>query len=1185
MSEYLLVLKAAAPVASKLGSLGWRALTIHWQVARKANASAASDGYGFSIKVLRKTLRTRAILAALKRQDPIALEHAARSLRSAVLASSAIPADGLLLSYVLDGYIRSLPAGDGMALLGRSIVEEIKAQIRAEEEFDATDDLVAFERNLQTLPMARRESMAKLSEQFPEVRLIARDLAAAPDVAKQLESWSTTPPGWLSSDSGEMACLLGGLSDDYGALQAADLFYERGIHLGASPRGYWSAIRVMVQVRLGIIQAGDVPDAVDEHPLGLALVANAHDGADQARELLSDWEASRPEEAWTRLTLLARFALAQRDWDAAMRFARQGWDAAQLTGAALVGIQAQLTRATLSTRDPAMDTEEALGWALEVCDARRQSRRPASDAIVLASKCAIVRGDFDLAWRLVRPQPEGTASVEEARDRGVLIIAATIAARSGNIQFAESALSQIDSKAQRLALRAELAERGDDEARVVALLEEAYANAEDFDTRRDLAFRLAMYGRTTSFLSELRSISDAYADQLEMMIGLFSDDPVALARAKAESLRERNAAALLIVYYGRRKQGQDVERVAVNAAEQWHDADFWLTASRESARAKRFADADKYARQALAVSSPRWPGRPSAYVGLIEINSRTTNWDAAEEAARNLYMERPDRGDALWALIGTRIHAGLFEEALDAFARVGERPSPRQAQEFRYVLELYRRFGHRAATPSWLIAEVKPWDSDETVRAALATILMVPEFRDDEISDVDAEAISVEVQRFFLDFPESKLLRQFTVDTENAVDSILSVVGELPDTSDHDKAVGQGSLPLGSSTEVHGVGYLEALVGGTAGPFFLRRGHSPVAPVAVVPESTVVADTSALLTLSRMPGASREAIRGYFGQVLTSARQSLDARLSAEALARRSGFSFRRSRVDGDLEPYEVPADTLEGVRLTAAQCAAEFEFTLKRSISPEESQDELPGVGQKAPWLDAVRYARLHKEVLWCDDAALRGLASELGVATIASDDVLFSLVREGRLSEADSRAAVRQLIRSGVTSDRWLIDDVREAAKAQRWRPSGVSHVLAHLPVDVPALEALGLVGQALQTRDLSDMEVGQWGYGLGRWLVDVAGDPAPAMQNIALALANLTSRPLANPHHAGPLLTGFRAALADRGVEGDPLPLSVDKSLDQLEGGLDAATASAVVFARFGGLKGPDRVSVTERVLGRR
>ncbi|WP_162940198.1 tetratricopeptide repeat protein [Gryllotalpicola protaetiae] len=1085
-----------------------RKLSFTWRVAHQVQVTAAEDGYAVSATALRAVLRERAVRAAVKRRKPGDIVRAKHRLATV----RAIHADGSRLS------------SDKLFELSRTAY--LGASEQAERDLGIRDEMTSGFAAL-TLDGGAREPLwqANLARISPPLaadlsvlRRVLGDpvdkllhlLVNSPNRSEQLSAWTAARPEWLPFE-GSLLGWLGELSVEIGAAAAARHWFQAAVSAGAAPTEYWRARLLLVESsKTDQEKLASVADIVT-HPLLAALTTGR---LEDRIEYLREWDTRSQMQASLRAALIVDCLADLRNFDEAIHYGTTAYREESFGGAGINAVEAYIRRSGYHHGSHAPDLTSALSLALEIRNARRRWGLTAGTAVAKAVKAAVMLADIELAFSLARP-PEATP--EEAMHPDVRREAIVAMGLLGNVPGAKDLVDESTPEWIRLQVASFEAEALNDQDGANELLARAIDAVDDWSQKAQLAFRLASRGVVHPFIDELRADNPETAEELEIAAGLYAGTPGAEARAKARAIERPTIAFSLITFFEKSGRRRDVIFVAEQAAAAWVDPELWLKAAHTHLLERESRLAIDRATKALDAGGASWGNRAGAYRVQVEAASSIGDWTTALASAQMLLRLDPSSTSAQWAVVRIRRNSGDVDQAYLDWKVGKPGPRPRIPDEAMTWLEMFRLHGSEMATLREFFEVANGFAENSDVRnMALGALLSAP--ITEPVEELNFNAL---LQRFERDYPGQSPVRALTIEEGADATAIIAALDEAVGTREKtlkplDEGITKGTLPIGFAARPAGKHVAELLNIRHKSPRYAGslRPDDEFQAIALALSLGAVVDVTALFTLALLREANADLLIAKLPELTTASEQMLDAVAAREAFNRAPGGTFFSSTADR--AATFALADPIEHdqQRRTAVRLVSLFLRSSRQSGWPYvTSFAEHIGGGADGIWLASLDLAVKTDRPLWCDDAATRAVAREMGADTFGTPALVEYLRRDGTIPSGEANQLDAELIHNwtiGVAYRNAVIDEV---SQIDQMAPEGLAAWILHGGPD-NALEKVDFVVHAMGAVVALPDQLAGWTAIAFKYLADVAGSPSAVLDNHTNLLHRLLLQPWLGP-----------------------------------------------------------------------
>ncbi|WP_171027511.1 lipopolysaccharide assembly protein LapB [Pseudarthrobacter sp. NamE2] len=913
------------------------------------------------------------------------------------------------------------------------------------------------------------------------------------------------------------------LASDFGLNTEAIELIDQGLKQGATPAAYW-------EVRRELLREAPTPAAQRErmmhqagHPLADAIIAALDNAPARALDILKTWETPEAPERALKTSMQCQFLAAQGDIDGAVRLARLALENDEITGPAQLAADYLLHRGTSrESRLHFSDLEISLELALDVRNRIRRWRGPSHRAVATAIQAAQALGNSRMAWKLTQTSPNGEATVQEASNKDIrqraLIIAAEIRPDNEVVTLLENESDPLSG----LEAKALMAEHREDKKAALELWLEAANLATTPSEQFRIGLHLAMHGTISSKLQALASTNEDLVSDIKLIAEAFSGVAGQFEALRTRARQRRPLAFALYKYFDSRAEFAQAAQVAANAAEQWSDAELWFTAANAYLRSDDKKAAVECARHALATANSQWGKQEDVWRLLIENLSAVGRWAEAAEAAAQLMSHDPHNPSAVWALVECQMRLGQLDEAWRTYADFGGKPSPRNEHEAIVRIELWRRNQKAGDALSDLLKVLDAFSASKQVRVmATKALLGAPE-------DLP-EAVSEQIRTRFAELLPSleDVFVPQTVDLDDPLATLDTLVAQIPDTSDLDRQVEEGELPFGLAASVHHRSYVELLAcrTGTAFSGNAAAFNQEVSTAISARNLEVVVDVSALEALGHFEQELGDQLLGYIRDIVAPLEQMLDSIQALDALAHRSTMSVGRTSA-GTAQIHTIPEQEADQRFSRAKHVHTRLQGMRCQGRSTRTNIPSAKAEGKVFVWLTALDLAMDEpRKPLWCDDASIRQLAASLGIESFGTSALIEAMRRQHALTDDLATTLQAILINHHHVGSVFRREWLEAAAVLDGWRAGGCASYIAWAPLGIAPEEPVRFVLEAL-TRSANDPgSVQGWVEATSRWLIRIGAHDA--YSNLVLFLQRLLEQSWLTANQLPFVLAGVRAA----------------------------------------------------------
>jgi nucleoside phosphorylase len=728
-----------------------------------------------------------------------------------------------------------------------------------------------------------------------------------------------------------------------------------------------------------------------------------------------------------------------------------------------------------------LDVQSTLILASELALAaqarRREWKGPTGQTLAIAADAIARSGDPRRAIALLLPPPRGSATPSEATSKEVTEAAPGIAHMTGDVSLTlELAKKMPDRNERRLIEGLALMGRGDSRAEAEAAFREVL-------TSDDAAGRVDQKTRALMGLAGVGGFTDAdvvYLDGLDDEIRdlIRAQSAFAAGRgAEAQSLMRRypNSEPAAVFAAGHlRSKGEASEAVKVleTYATNRGDDRILLQAAFTANVEGLFGDADRLATRVAGCKNPGL--RRAARQLIVDLAQQRLDWDRVLTETRVLLAERDrDLPEDEWRETSTRYR----------WARVNALAQKRLAPDA--YMEIYRDPPLEIDTPDMALlalailraiaSEVHIGGGDALIEGRAISSLDVlhnaseiaQRFRDREdivgaaliisfsMPSVDGEIVTEELiearrlqQQFFGSFPESTIARSVPVPSDPG-EFIKTIAEKLVSSSSAldkmQRDVYVGKVPLSVLAAASQRSYAQLLIQNAAGCYILA------APLKTISDAEVEAARAALggrVVLDTSTLFFAERVLGEFG-ALASRFQALvfPAPLRDDILSARATLSLKAVGSVGWDPVAESPRMVVYNDDLTESWSREAKRLQAALRFCETVPDPLFDGDRHIRAWTSSIRLAKEMGLSLVADDAVLRRVAANEGVAAFGTLQLLQVLEADGLVSTGAVEEAFRRL-RDVKAAELPLLHRLQEIAAEEDWQPEGYGGFLLTRP-----------------------------------------------------------------------------------------------------------------------------------------
>ncbi|WP_433790856.1 tetratricopeptide repeat protein [Actinoplanes sp. CA-252034] len=998
-------------------------------------------------------------------------------------------------------------------------------------------------------------------------RRLVRLLTEFQEPKAVLTEWASKRPAWLVASDWDTQLAAAELAGAYGVPQLEAALFMEVVQQGCPPEEVWTARAALALTavgdtseRAGLLEALNA--GISRHPYSRAVAAVFGSQPEDALRLVEAWHPEDRADQSAKAMLLIQIPLGHPDEDPSFDDVEQALAVADdvladrwFGGIALWRARVLILRARRrGSKVLFADLRKAQETALRVRDDRRVWRSKSAEAVAVSCEAAGLRGDLDFVLRVGLPEElGGLASTAEFEDSNVAFQVAMAALRLLKFDIADRAATHVTSAFDRKLLEALGAQvRREDSS---SLWREAvHLAANNHENLVQALNGLARTGTTDlPRLDDLRQISEQAAAEVrataEIKAGNFGRSIATLRVQRRGSL---SAAITLADAYGSTGQVDSAAETLLDAADDFNDPELrfqaavFLAGKGQAERAKGIVAA------LIRDRDHDWPESVDVLKFAAQLALDEPDLDLAIIYCRRILQEDPRDDSTRWVLINSLMILDRMNDAWEVFGASPLPLHPENRTQAQMWVELHRRFAGTAATIRGCIEILRRFRDDEELSAFALYAVMEPRQGDDPVPAELLGEYHKELERFFDRWPASPRLRRIRTDDDELL--IQAITDELRPTperlAEHNRLNRQfqrAEKPLVLLAEYVGKTYFEVL---------LRRGFGVLPVVHPDPQESalcratirhsadhdVAIDASAIVVLSVLPPAVRDAALAVFRRGLTTDEVARDARQYGEDLDRGSGHLY-----------YNAAADAPGFTEFTEEEKAVIRAglASVQGLISGLQRQPIQPGApGRRARisvHASVVQLSASKRIAVWCDDSAARLGMRSIGVASFSTVAVLEHLLSDGVLSSSEFDAAMDTFVRERIGTAQADLTRIARVARQQAWLPDGAAACLAqpHAWADIADTSAIANDLLRLCLRENPD-QVPAWLYAAVFGAVMNCPNTRAGVEIGALLLAGNLLALTASGRLAREMVAATRSAVAaalpvdnPAGVTTDPLP----------------------------------------------
>ncbi|MBA2360993.1 MAG: hypothetical protein H0V79_08695 [Actinobacteria bacterium] len=443
--------------------------------------------------------------------------------------------------------------------------------------------------------------------------------------------------------------------------------------------------------------------------------------------------------------------------------------------------------------------------------------------------------------------------------------------------------------------------------------------------------------------------------------------------------------------------------------------------------------------------------RRRAYRGAAEILEERNDYGQLESVTDEWIRFATEDVDAGWLRLFSLVRRSLVERALE---RWREEELPVQTEQ--QALLLAQIFS-LAAPPGEAVAEIARLSDqfERPERLEFALINVGLRQRGAELDEALAARIRKTSEEFPDRFPDSTLIRAFSIDSDDAAESFAEIVREQQGDRAH--LLRDLSEKVGSGTAA--VAVLAGAAGRGVGEIWLRLealplayGDSPLTEIErgdaadALAGAAAVWDPAALFVVGGMEVELRDLLRAALPA-------SVIVQAALDEAAADGGAPRRETHEEVAVEPQTGELRWLEWPQEQVLREHARVDGTLALARGfpaptlPPPSTDEDPALARMleddlpsawVTWIESFVVARRLELPLFSDDRYVRQAARQYGLRSFGTLALLDVLVDQGRIDQSLRRRARRRLHHSRAWGLDPSVDELAEWTAPNRFRLS---------------------------------------------------------------------------------------------------------------------------------------------------
>jgi hypothetical protein len=1161
-SSLMLLARAAAPIGSRLATTWVLGRFVAFRVAWKASREARKEGIQITMRPLRRWLTSADTVSQLRERSPASMGALAIAL-SQILSQNdngeRAETSLRLLYIVVRSYLAAMNPAEAVALANEWQSETARRESESTRAvvLDAREAILgrfesrtSFQEGLASLPLLHTETAIRLKDTWPALENIVADLTSTTERGKILEEWASNNPSWLLECPSAVRCWLGEIAASYEVPKAAVKYFDLALLTGAYPRAYWIARLAHQQAAYDIEGATRrLEPETDSHELAAGLCSLYKNNLEEAEDHFRAWTTDATSDEPLRRVLLAVIRNARGDRNAAIAIASDAWEELQATGAALAAAGWLLERAVRGESGHRLtDCYSALDLAIRARNVRRAWFGNSAEAAALAAQAANLAGDPETAWRLTQPPPKGEATPREAADEALLSEGALTAALTGRHDLAAELASGVANafvKAQLKAMRAEARSDGsaEDLRSVQDTWNEAWNLARTDGEHIQAAMGIANSGGSLPDLTALEVSYPDLVEELRLVGRVMSAGSDNLSQLRANVNKNRLLAVKLAERHAEDGDLELAGRTLREAGERWNDPYLMSMAARRFQEAGQLTTARDIALASLAQGGQRWAGARQMHALLIEVNSAEGRWDLASQAARTLVAMDSNDQTARWALVKCLVTRGELEEAWTALTELGAAIDPRDRDEALLWMGLSAQFSDDRRSIGRTLELMNSWPEDEELLGSfIQGLYMWLRRAEFEPTAEELASLHAATADYVQQFPNSRVFRAVGIGPDNnplqPFEEDLRT--QYEGTREIAERVRRNELPLAMLSSISGRSYTEASLHRAGGFVFALNPGSLAEEMSAVRDaysSRAVVDPTALHSLVLLVDEVAEKLLGTPGSVITTDQLFKDTLRARDTLSLQSTMTVGWDPRTGRAVVTAISDEEAERLARRAQRLAG-FAEAVARMPWPELRHfPDAPST--MTQWLSGLDLAKERGWAYWSDDAVLRSLAHQSGVASFGTVALLRVLREEGRLSSSEADLAQAEFIRNYYVEFGFSPILMERAAAADSWRPMGAAAAITRPQAWADPDAVLRFVLHALRRiAATAPDDISGWVGAASVGLVRVADTEAAASDNLAILLGDVLAQSWLGPIQFAKTLEGIRMGIDERPEVPEPL-----------------------------------------------
>jgi len=280
--------------------------------------------------------------------------------------------------------------------------------------------------------------------------------------------------------------------------------------------------------------------------------------------------------------------------------------------------------------------------------------------------------------------------------------------------------------------------------------------------------------------------------------------------------------------------------------------------------ASRYENAGNYekafeaAATALSLGGQGWAGRLETLMVQFNALESMGEFSRSLAVAREMITYAPANLTVRWGLVHSLVRAGNIQDAWAALSFQGQLVEPRDSSDARTWIGLAAECDDSPEFVQRSLEVMGAWMHEpDLVGVFLIQIYRGLNRHERDVTDADIQVLHKATEEFAEANPENQVFRRFTLDEDDPVGSLTTLLQDQAsrpaELTDVHQRVERGDLPLGLASELSGRTYVEACIKTAAGLVYSHQPSAAAAGEAAATaafDSRVVIDASAAVTLT-----------------------------------------------------------------------------------------------------------------------------------------------------------------------------------------------------------------------------------------------------------------------------------------------------------------------------------------------